>query len=40
MPKWGSVVLAAVFSICVTVAALWFQNAWLLAWYLLMTLFL
>lgn len=39
MPKWGSVVLVSVFSICVTAAAIHFNNAWLLAWYALLLAF-
>ena len=34
--NWGHIVLASVFSVCVTVAAIYFNNAWLLAWYVIM----
>ncbi len=37
--NWGHIVLSAVFSICVTAAAIHFNNAWLLAWYLLLLVF-
>lgn len=37
--NWGHIVLAYVFSICVTAAAIIFNNAWLLAWYLLLLVF-
>lgn len=37
--NWGHIVLASVFSVCVTAAAIFFNNAWLLAWYLLLLVF-